>query len=116
VVEIVRERGVRLHACATCPTHVHVVVSFRSTACTCGALRFCQKDCPARRLADAIITRMKRKMGQALAKMEGTSGRPWFSRGWDRTRVKDEEHLKYLLETYLPDHEATQAGIFRKYS
>jgi hypothetical protein len=59
---------------------------------------------------------MKRKMGQALAKELGTIGRPYFSRGWDRTRVTDSEHLAYLVNNYLPDHQTTQGGIYRMYS
>ena len=117
VVEIAREKSVRLHGCATCPTHVHCVISFRSPACTCGvSAKFCAKDCPARTLADDVMVRMKRKMGQALAKVRGTCGRPWFSRGWDRKPVRGRGHFDYLMTEYLPEHESGQAGIFRGYS
>jgi len=62
------------------------------------------------------MVRMKQKMGQAIARQMNTQGRSWFSRGWDRTRVADREHLNYLLETYLPRHEREEGGIFRKYN
>jgi REP element-mobilizing transposase RayT len=115
VAEIAHEKGVRLHACSTCPTHVHAVVSFRSPACACGAVNHCSKDCEARDVADGVMVRMKRKMGQAIAKKLGTSGRKWISRGWDRRRVAGREHFSYLMETYLPKHEAEEGGIFRRY-
>ena len=108
---IARENEVRLHACATCPTHVHTLISFRSPACTCGASEHCFPDCNAREFAEGAITRLKRKMGQALAKAKGTVGRPYFSRGWDLTPVRGREHFDYLMEVYLPDHEKTQAGV-----
>ena len=44
VLKIARERVVKLHGCASTPTHVHVLVSFRSPACTCGAFAsLCEK-------------------------------------------------------------------------
>ncbi|HEY7120761.1 MAG TPA: transposase [Tepidisphaeraceae bacterium] len=116
VVDIAREKEVRLHACATCPTHVHCLISFRSPACRCGALmKHCRKGCPARARADDVMVRMKRKMGQALAKLRGTCSRPWFSRGWDCTPVKNEGHFDYLVTEYFPEHETEQEGIFRGY-
>jgi hypothetical protein len=115
VLMIARERGVRLHGTATVLTHVHKLFSFRSPACTCGASKFCAPGCPARKLAERFLTRAKQKMGQRLAQAEGTSGRPWFSRGWDLTPVRDQGHFDHLMETYLPDHERVQGGIFRGY-
>lgn len=116
VVEMAKEKEVRLHACSTCPTHVHCVVSFRSPACTCGAwARFCAGDCVAKLRAEEVMVRMKRKMGQGLAKLREIRGRKWFSRGWDITPVKGRAHLDYLLTEYLPKHETEQAGIFRRY-
>jgi hypothetical protein len=61
------------------------------------------------------MIRMKRKMGQALAKLHGTCGRRWLSRGWDTTPVKARPHFDHLRTEYLPEHEIEQAGIFRKY-
>jgi hypothetical protein len=116
VVMIAAERSMRLHATATVTTHIHKLFSFRSPACTCGASEFCRRDCEARKLAERFITRAKQKMGQQLAKYDGTVGRPWFSRGWDLSPVRDRGHLDYLMETYLPDHERFQGGIFRTHS
>ena len=116
IVEIAAEQEVRLHACVTCPTHVHILVSFRSPACICGASKYCGRGCEARERAEGVIVRMKRKMGQAVAAREGTKGRPWFSRGWDLTRVGTRGHFDHLVGEYLPKHEVEQAGVFRKYS
>jgi len=116
VVTIAREKQVRLHACCTCPTHVHALISFRSPACTCGSsAKHCRKNCPGKARADDVMVRIKRKMGQTLAKRMNTCGRPWFSRGWDTQPVKNREHFNHHLTEYLPRHESEQAGIFRKY-
>jgi REP element-mobilizing transposase RayT len=117
VVAMALEKEVRLHACATCPTHVHVLISFRSPACTCGVdVEHCFKTCPGRMRADDVMIRMKRKMGQRLAQGMETCRRPWFSRGWDTSPVKNLRHLNYLVTEYLPEHETGQEGIFRRYS
>ena len=116
VEEIARERKVRLHGSSATRTHVHKIISFRSPACTCGAsVDHCRRGCPGRDFAEQVITRMKRKMGQMVAKLNGTSGRPWFSRGWDLTAVRTRAHLEYLLKTYLPKHEKREGGIVRIY-
>lgn len=111
VSEIAVERNVRLHAHAATATHVHVLVSFKSPACTCGASRFCAKGCEARRFVEAFTTRLKQKMGQAVAKVNGTSGRQWFSRGWDLTRIRDREHFDYMVSKYLPRHAGRERGV-----
>jgi hypothetical protein len=116
VAAIVEERELRLHATTTTPTHVHVVISFRSPACTCGASDHCYANCGARAHVESFLARLKRKMGQCLAKMMNTRGRPWLSRGWDITPVRRPEHLEHLLSVYLPKHESEQAGLFRRYS
>lgn len=115
VVAIAREREVRLHACVTTPTHLHVLVSFRSPACTCGVWEHCRKGCEGRGHAEGVLVRMKRKMGQTIAKAEGTRGRPWFSRGWDLKPVRSQQHFDHLMQVYLPRHETEQAGLFRRY-
>ena len=78
-------------------------------------MHHCAKRCEARSVADSVVVRMKRKMGQAVAIANGNKGRTWFSRGWDLTRVTTKGHFDHLVETYLPEHEMGQAGIFRKY-
>ena len=115
VVAIAREREVRLHACSTTPTHVHVLISFQNPACTCGASEHCSKSCSAREHADGVMVRMKRKMGQAIAKVRETCGRPWLSRGADVKPVRDRGHFDHLVGEYLPKHETEQAGMFRRY-
>lgn len=114
-IAIAKEQAVRLHACATCPTHVHVLISFGSPACECGVSKHCRRGCAARTRAEEIVARMKRKMGLAVAKREGTRGKKWFSRGWDLSPVRKRDHFDYLVEVYLPDHQETQAGVYRRY-
>ena len=108
--EIAQEKGVQLHASTATKTHVHELIAFRSPACTCGASDHCYAACPGRAHAETILTRLKRKMGQAVAKHEGTKGRPWFSRGWDLTPVRDRDHFDHHLRTYLPKHATREGG------
>jgi hypothetical protein len=111
VDDIAVERKVRLHARAATGTHVHVLISFGIPACTCGASKFCGKGCEARRFVEAFTIRLKRKMGQAVAKFNETSGRQWFSRGWDLTRIRDREHFDFMVGKYLPRHEGREGGL-----
>jgi hypothetical protein len=64
--------------------------------------------------AERLIIRLKQKMGQALAKKHETSGRPYFSRGWDLTPIRSQKHFQYHIETYLPKH-TREEGIFKFY-
>ena len=112
---IASERGARLHSLATCSTHVHLLLSFADPPCTCGTAEHCRRGCPARKHVESITTRCKQKMGQRLARDAGTRGRPWFSRGRDVTPVRGREHFDHLIADYLPDHEQTQGGLFRRY-
>ncbi len=114
-VEIATERRVQLHAVSSTGTHLHELFSFRDPACTCGALEHCRAGCAARQAAEAFMTRLKRKMGQQLAKHEGTRGRRWFSRGWNLTPVRNRGHFEYLVGRYLPEHQSREGGIFRRY-
>ncbi len=113
---IAKERDVTLHASTATKTHVHQLISFRGPACTCGAFGHCSAACPARAHAEAVLTRMKQKMGQAVAKHEGTKGRKWFSRGWDLTPVRDREHFDHHLATYLPKHATREGGTVKIYT
>jgi hypothetical protein len=115
VNEIAIERAVRLHAQAATATHVHVLISFVSPACTCGASKFCGKGCGARSFVEAFATRLKQKMGQAIAKFSGTSGRQWFSRGWNLTRIRDREHFDFMVGKYLPRHAEGERGVVHVY-
>ena len=114
--DIARERDVTLRASTATKTHAHELISFRSPACTCGASEHCRAGCTARAHAEAVLTRMKQKMGQAIAKHEGTKGRPWFSRGWDLTPVRDREHFDHHLATYLPKHATREGGAVKVYT
>ena len=111
IPEICTERAVKLHAAATCPTHIHVIYSFKNPACTCGAPKFCRKGCPAKSHTEKVFTRLKQKLGQSAAKLNQTQNRPWLSRGWNTTPIRNREHLNYLLTEYLPKHETEQHGI-----
>lgn len=62
-----------------------------------------------------FLTRFKRKLGQALAEHAGTRGRPNLSGGWGVTPVRNRPHFDRLPTRYLPDHEAHEAGLFRRY-
>jgi hypothetical protein len=115
VEQITAEKQTHLHGAAATKTHVHKLISFRSPACTCGATNYCKPDCAARVFAEKVATRLKQKMGQAVAKLNSTNGRPWFSRGWDLSRVADKAHFDYLLGTYLPKHATRENGIVRIY-
>jgi len=53
-------------------------------------------------------------MGQMIAKTMETKDRPWLSRGWDLTPVRDREHFDFLVAKYLPKHEREE-GIARTY-
>lgn len=103
-----------LYACATTPTHIHILFAFRSPACQCGAAAHCNKRCPARTHVQTIATPLKRNLGARLAEQARVKGRKWLSRGCDITPVRDQKHLGHLLAAYLPDH-ARQNGVFRQY-
>ena len=110
------ECGWRLHACATTPTHAHLLVSFREPLCECETLRHCHAHCTAHREARRRMSTIKRRLGLSLAKSRGTSGRPYWSRGMDVTPVRNPEHFDHLCRAYLPRHETTEAGTFRRYT
>jgi hypothetical protein len=115
-LSVATEEDVRSHATAATQTHVHVLASFRNPPCTCaGPKNHCNRGCPARVVAEQVIVRMKQKMGQSLAKMHGTSGRPYFSRGWDLTRVNDRRHFDFLLQKYFPKHAENEGGTVQTY-
>jgi hypothetical protein len=114
LVAIVAEKNCRLHAGSTTPTHVHGLTSFAEPACGCDGAEWCRRGCESRDYAEKFITRLKQKMGQALAKKYQTNGRPYFSRGWDLTPIRRMPHFRYHIETYLPKH-AKEGGIFRFY-
>lgn len=79
----------------------------------CGAAKHCRGRCAGRNFAEKVIVRMKQKMGQAIAKSEQTTGRHWFSRGWDMTPVRNRAHFDYLVTSYLPKHASQENGVVR---
>jgi hypothetical protein len=115
----VQRAELRGHALVTNPNHAHVIVSFPEPMCTCRPsltkravwASDCGPGCPARGRADAFIGGTKKHCGSRLAVASGTSGRPYLSRGWNRKRVRDREHFKYLVAVYLPKH-IQQNGSF----
>ncbi|MEM6329673.1 MAG: hypothetical protein AAF790_05430 [Planctomycetota bacterium] len=70
---------------ATDPTHVHTVVAWRD-------------ERRARRLRVAIKSSLSRGMNTAFSR------RSWLSEGGSCKRLRDQRHLDYLLEHYLPKH------------
>ena len=77
----------RLHYAATDPTHVHVLVSWKEET-----------------LWKDVSTRIKNLASRALGQIAKEKGRRWFVRRSSRKQVKEEQHLDYLMTTYLPKH------------
>lgn len=80
--------GYRLHGAGTESTHLHMVVSWHDELLSYGKVR----------------GRIKNLLSLDLSRRAGITGRPWFSTGSSRKRVKDLKHLRCLLDKYLPDH------------
>ncbi len=74
-----------LRAVATDSSHLHVLVSWRSTRSW-------------RRVRSGLQHSLSRRLNQDVCK------RTWFVAHPSRKRVKDRQHYNYLLSTYLPDH------------
>jgi len=90
-IDLCRNRGWRLHAAGTDPTHLHLIVSWKG-------------------FLDWRVVRQKTKnlLSLFLGRATEDPGRQWFVRDGSRKRVTSADHLKYLIETYLPDHR----GVF----
>jgi hypothetical protein len=85
---ICEREGWRLEAAGFDPTHGHFVLSWTA---------FNRWEEVDRRLKNLLALRMNRA--------HNTPGKRWFVRRHSAPRrVKDRSHLKYLKETYLPDH------------
>jgi hypothetical protein len=80
--------GYRLHGAATEPTHLHAVLSWADALLALGKVR----------------GRIKNLLSLDLSRRAIVTGRPWFSTGASRRRVRDAEHLRHLLDVYLPRH------------
>jgi REP element-mobilizing transposase RayT len=86
-IEVCQRRKWRLHAVATEPTHLHLLLSWRGQA----------------RWQD-VRGRIRNILSLELSKRQGIKGRPWFSQGASRKRVRNREHFDYLVRRYLPTH------------
>lgn len=84
--------GYRLHGAATEPTHLHALVSWANEAICFSKVR----------------GRIKNLLSLDLSRRAGITGRPWFSTGASRRQVRDEQHLRHLLDAYLPRHGGVQ--------
>ena len=80
-------RDWRLHYAATETTHIHVLVSWKEETAW--------KD---------VSTRIKNLASRAIGQVAKEQGRRWFVRRSSRKRVKEEQHLDYLMTAYLPKH------------
>ena len=80
-------RNWRLHAVATEPTHVHILVSWKS-------------DEPWRDVRHCIKLLCSLMLGRKC----GMRGRKWFVRMGSRKRVRDRAHFDHLVNRYLPKH------------
>jgi hypothetical protein len=78
----------RLHGAGSESTHLHMVVSWRDDLLPYSKVR----------------GRIKNLMSLDMSRRAGITGRPWFSVGGSRKRVNDLNHLRYLLDKYLPNH------------
>ncbi|MCC7147378.1 MAG: transposase [Phycisphaeraceae bacterium] len=85
--DVCQRQGWRLHAMATDPTHVHLVVSWRGDPSW-------QK----------VARRIKNVGSLALGRRFSKSSGHWFSRGGSRKRVNDRAHFEHLVRSYLPSH------------
>jgi REP element-mobilizing transposase RayT len=85
--EVCVNRGWRLHAGGTDPTHLHLLVSWRGfVPCS------------------DVLTRLKNVMSLRLGQTVGPAGRRWFVRRGSTRRVLTRGHFRHLVCTYLPDH------------
>ena len=90
-IDVCRQRGWRLHIVVTDPQHLHWVVSWR------GFIPWQE----VRKVTKNILSLLLNRITQQ-------NGRRWFVRDGSRKRVQDLRHLKYLMDTYLPDHRGLQ--------
>jgi REP element-mobilizing transposase RayT len=77
----------RLHAFASEPTHVHLLVSWREFEPW-----------------QAVRKKLKNLMSLQLGRDANARGRRWFSGDGSRKQVRDGKHFAYLMDVYLPRH------------
>ena len=98
LVEAASRLGVALHAAATDPCHLHLLVSWGD---------------------DRAPERIQRSLKWALTRrLNAEAGRrPWFTRQGHDRRVRDPEHFLHLRDEYLPSHRGwkwdRRRGLYR---
>jgi len=83
-------RKFRFHGSGNDPSHTHLVINWRSYSSW-----------------EEILRRLKNILALELNRAFNCKQK-WFVRKGSRKRVKDNAHLKHLLDKYFPDH----PGIF----
>ncbi|NOZ40575.1 MAG: hypothetical protein GXP24_10155 [Planctomycetes bacterium] len=96
-IEACTHQDLRGHGIATDPSHLHVLVSWKSER-TWQAVR--------RSLRSSLTRRLNQEVER----------RTWFSKQPSRKQVKERSHFEYLLKTYLPKHRGLKwcedCGVF----
>jgi hypothetical protein len=80
-----RNRAWRLHVVAFESTHMHVVVSWKSSDSW-----------------KVVRAKLKNLISWALSRRFQSEGRRWLVRKASRKRVKDRKHFDHLINSYLP--------------
>ncbi len=84
-LEAAEFQNLRLHHLATDPSHVHLLVSWKT-------------DNPWETVRSGLRSSLSRHLNRAGGK------RDWFAKTGSRKRVRDQDHFNYLTNTYLPNH------------
>lgn len=84
-VKAFRFQGLRGHFIATDPTHLHVLVSWKSAA-------------HWQAVRSSVRSSLTRRLNQEIER------RSWFAKQPSRKRVKDRQHFEHLVQAYLPRH------------
>ena len=96
--EAFKHQSMRGHAIATDPTHVHLLVSWKTDR-SWKVVRRCLRTSLTRQLNRQFETRS------------------WFAKQPSRKRIEDREHFEYLIGSYLPRHRGwkwnEQDGMYR---
>jgi len=75
----------RLHAVATEPSHVHLLVSWRD-------------ERHWKNIRDKVKESLSRRLNRELGREQS------LSEGASRRHVEDQDHFNYLMYVYLPSH------------
>lgn len=81
----------RLHLVATEPTHIHVLVSWKT-------------DKTWERVRDGLKTSFTRAMRQHFRATGDHADRPFFSDGSSRKRIRTQAHYDHWMNEYGPSH------------